>query len=178
MSTICQSGSLWVCDDTPNLVAPIAQSPATIQPHESRAMSFQPNALTFEEGIQRLTKAARDAGVPQGEVITSRDVCVRQAVIKLGVSNVPSGFNKWQLPVYLDGASQLYLSFGAPNTIVPEHSHDDGDGIRVIISGSIFYKNHELTSGDWMFVPKGKKYSFQVGPQGVGQLNCYQCCCA
>jgi hypothetical protein len=61
---------------------------------------------------------------------------------------------------------------------VPKHSHDEGDGIRIIMSGSIIYDGHELSGGDWMFIPKGVAYDFKVGPMGAALCYCYCCCCA
>jgi hypothetical protein len=140
--------------------------------------SFNPNALSFDQGVERIKKAATAAGLRADAIVTSRDDAARKAVRALAVDNVPNGFTKWQLPVYLDCASQLFMSFAAPNTKVPEHSHDEGDGIRFILSGSIRYQDQELVAGDWMFIPKGKPYRFEVGPMGVGMCYCYCCCCA
>ena len=51
-----------------------------------------------------------------------------------------------------------------PGTEVPEHSHDEGDGFRYIVSGSIIYNGQELlAAGDWMFIPKGKKIRYHGG---------------
>lgn len=61
---------------------------------------------------------------------------------------------------------------------MPNHSHDEGDGFRFIVSGSILFDGRELHAGDWMFIPKGKTYSFKVGRSGVGICYCYACCCA
>jgi hypothetical protein len=97
---------------------------------------------------------------------------------ELEVKNVPSGFSKYQLPVYLDKPSQLFMSFGAPNTDVPEHSHDEGDGIRFIMWGSVEYNGQTLSGGDWMFIPAGTQYRMRVGPHGAGICYCYCCCCA
>lgn len=142
-------------------------------------MSFKPNALSFEQGIDRIKAALADGRVSTSEaIITSRDPMVRAVQEKLRISNIPNGFKKWQLPVYMDGASQFFLSIGAPDADVPPHSHDEGDGLRVVIGGSIIFKGVELTEGDWMFIPKGKKYDFKVGPGGASMFYCYRCCCA
>ncbi len=142
-------------------------------------MAFKPNALTFDQGLERIQAALKAARVRLGdEIVTSRNPRVRKVMELLRVKNIPDGFKKWQLPVYLDGPSQLFLSIGAPDTIVPRHSHDEGDGIRFIIGGSIIYNKVELTEGDWMFIPKGKTYDFKVGPGGASMCYCYCCCCA
>ena len=66
----------------------------------------------------------------------------------LAIDNVPEGFRKWQLPVYLSEPSQLFISVAEPGVKVPEHAHEEGDGIRFIAGGSITYEGKELTAGD------------------------------
>jgi quercetin dioxygenase-like cupin family protein len=139
---------------------------------------FNPNQVTFDEGVERLRRATAKAGLDVGRVVTSRDPEARAAQELLAVTNIPGGFTKWQLPVYLQSASQLFISVGQAGADVPEHSHDDGDGIRFIVGGSIIYRDQELTTGDWMFIPAGQKYSFKVGPLGAVMCYCYCCCCA
>lgn len=140
---------------------------------------FNPNAKTMAQCLEILKEANKKAGFdPKAGISTSRDPKVRLAAEALRVTNIPSGFKKYQLPVHMDQSCMMYLSIGAPDTVVPEHSHDEGDGFRFIVSGSIKYKDQELTSGDWMHIPARKKYSFQVGPHGVTMFYCYQCCCA
>ncbi|ANL70410.1 cupin domain-containing protein [Rhizobium phaseoli] len=141
-------------------------------------MAFQPNKMKFDEGLELLEKAARKAGVNRTKILTSRDSDVRAAIADLQITNIPDGFTKWMIPTFMDGPTQLYFSYAAPNVSVPKHSHDEGDGIRVIIHGKIKYKDKELSAGDWMFVPQGVAYEFKVGPEGVGMFYCYKCCCA
>jgi hypothetical protein len=147
----------------------------TNQERKTQMTSFKPNALTFEQGITRIKEAGFDF---KSKITTSRDAAANEATRKLMVSNVPGGFKKFQLPLYMDKPSQLFVSIGAPDAEVPEHSHDEGDGIRYIVSGSIIYNGQELTAGDWMFIPAGMKYSLRVGPRGAHMFYCYQCCCA
>lgn len=140
--------------------------------------NFDPNKNDIDFCMQRANKAKQQARVDTKNIITSRDDNVLQSLDELEVTNIPDGFKKWQLPVYFEKATSMYISAAGPDVKVPEHSHDEGDGIRVIISGSIKYKGKELTSGDWMFIPAGKKYSFEVGSKGVIMFYCYACCCA
>jgi hypothetical protein len=143
-----------------------------------KAGGFDPNQVTFDEGIERLRQAVDRAKLDTSRIVTSRDREVQTAENMLGVTAIPGGFTKWQLPVYLDSPAQLYISVGQPNVEVPEHSHDDGDGIRFMVAGSIIYEGKELTAGDWMFVPAGSKYSFRVGRFGATMCYCYCCSCA
>jgi hypothetical protein len=142
------------------------------------ASKFNPNEISFEEGIQRLHQAIEKYGLKRGKIVTSRDPVVEKLRNVLRVENVPKGFRKWQLPVYLEKPSQLYFTIAEPGAVAPAHSHDEGDGIRFMVSGSIQYEGKELTGGDWMFIPAGTKYSFKVGPLGAAMCYCYCCSCA
>ena len=139
---------------------------------------FQPNRLTFDDGLKRIAEANKRYGFnPDKKIVTSKDKVAEELRDVLKINNIPNGFDKWQLPLSLSKA-QLFISVGHPGTEVPTHSHDEGAGIRVIISGSIEYEGRELTAGDWMYIPKGAQYSFKVGRFGVGMFYCYECCCA
>lgn len=142
-------------------------------------MTFDANKYTFEQGLQRIREALAKNNMSgiQKKIVTSRDPGVDKVLADLETKNVPSGFKKFQLPVYQDGPTQLFLSIGSPDTNVPEHSHDEGDGFRYIASGSIIYRNVELTAGDWMFIPKGAKYGLKIGKLGATMFYCHQCCC-
>lgn len=140
---------------------------------------FNPNRLTFDEGIERLRRAVRDSGLEtEGRILTSRDKGVAGVEKALAVDNVPDGFTKWQLPVYLNSESQLYMTVAEPGAKAQPHAHNEGDGIRFITGGSITYNGQELTAGDWMFVPAGVEYSFETGRLGALMVYCYCCSCA
>jgi hypothetical protein len=162
-------------------------------PHskEKQTMAFNPNRLTRADGVKRIQSALSKTGVKIGrKVITSRDRDMVELRKALAVTNVPSGFQKYQLPVTLrctslasatdtdaDGV-QFFVTMAQPDAKVSQHSHDEGAGLRFIAGGSILYKNQQLTAGDWMYIPKGAKYELQVGPQGALICYCYCCCCA
>lgn len=138
---------------------------------------FDPNEVTFAEGAVRVERVARKYKIGKSKILTSQDSEIAGAVKELGVSNVPDGFRKWQLPFVMD-ASQLFVTDAKAGARVGEHSHDQGDGIRFIVSGSIIYEGKTLKAGDWMFIPKGVPYSMQIGPDGARMCYCYCCCCA
>ena len=143
-------------------------------------MAFQPNQLTFQQGIDRINQALSVHGGAKKGIVTSRDSGIKSLVDALKVTNIPAGFHKWQLPVAFHGGpgTQFFISTGGPNIDVPAHSHDEGDGMRIILSGSIHYNGMELVPGDWMFIPKGTAYSIKTGMLGASLIYCYQCCCA
>jgi hypothetical protein len=111
------------------------------------------------------------------QIITSKDPIADKLKKALPIRNVPEGFEKWQLPFVFD-KGLFFVTYAKAGTKAPEHSHDEGDGIRFIVSGSIKYKERELTAGDWMFIPAGVPYSFSVGDLGAIMCYCYCCCCA
>ncbi len=142
---------------------------------------FDPNRSTFQQCAARVKEVqGATTGFPIGKITSSRDDAVLKAAKALSVSNVPGGFKKQQLPVMFDGGpgAMFFLSVGSPDVEVKSHSHDEGDGLRFIVSGSIAYDGKQLSAGDWMFIPKGQKYAFTVGPHGAVMAYCYQCCCA
>ncbi len=141
--------------------------------------NFDPNQLTFNDCLTRIQRATEESQIRlERRILTSQDEDVARLTDVLKVNNVPEGFQKWQLPIHLDRPSQMFISTAAPGSTVAKHMHREGDGIRFIVSGSILYNGQELTSGDWMFIPAGLEYSFDVGKFGVTMCYCYCCCCA
>jgi hypothetical protein len=141
-------------------------------------MNFDPKRVkTLEEGIELIQSVQSDLGLSQDAIFTSIDVERAGGHPALLVTNIPSGFAKTMLPFYTDGAATFYLSSGAPNASVPTHSHDEGAGLRLIVGGSIRYGEQVLREGDWMFMPAGAEYEFDVGPTGVTMFYCYRCTC-
>jgi len=138
---------------------------------------FEPVDSPFEFGIRRIEEACDKIGFdPDAGVVTSKDAIAQKLKAMLAGIKTPEGFHKWMLPLSLPGA-HFFMSIGEPMASVPPHSHDHGAGIRFIVAGSIIYNNTELTSGDWMYVPKGVKYSFVVGHNGVTLASGYYSCC-
>ncbi len=142
---------------------------------EKEKNDFQPNRLSIDACAKRVKDALQKISFDmEKQVVTSRDKEGVQLRKELATRNIPDGFSKWQLP--LDFARCfMFVSVASPDVKVPEHSHAEGSGIRFIASGSIVYKGKELTAGDWMYIPKGAKYSFEVGPFGATMFYCYQC---
>lgn len=138
---------------------------------------WDPNGNTFEEGQFLLKKAMKCVGLdPDAALFTSKDVRVQKLMVVLKTSNVPDGFEKWQLPFSLYGPSNLFITHGQPHAKVPSHWHKHGAGYRLIIQGSLTLGNGtELKAGDWFYVPMGFPYSFQVGPDGLRMMAGYQC---
>ena len=140
---------------------------------------FNPNQKSLSACIADIQSIQKEFGIDTDKIVHSRDPKVAKLLYKkLAVENVPEGFSKTMLPIHLEKSSTLYISSAAPNVRVPKHSHDEGEGIRFMISGSIKFADTELTAGDWMYVPAGFPYEFEVGPQGATMCYCYCCCCA
>lgn len=138
---------------------------------------FNPNPASFEDGVERVKEALKISGLKVGnEIITSQDKGINKVLNLLSADNIPDGFKKWQLP-FIFSKAQMFFSVGNPDIVVPTHSHDEGDGIRFIVSGSVFYKDKELKAGDWMYIPKGAKYTIKIGAMGSTMCYCYACCC-
>jgi hypothetical protein len=139
--------------------------------------TFKPTHIPYDEGIARIEEALKKVGYKlSSRILTSRDPEAVKLCNLLGVDEgLPDGFVKWQLPFYLPGG-QFFITSANPLAHVGEHSHDN-DGVRFIMSGSIYYDGIELNPGDWMFIPKDKRYSISAGPLGAVMCYCYCCCC-
>lgn len=138
------------------------------------------NFISFEKGLQRIASARKRLGLEERatKIVTSRDLEAEKLVEQLQVSKLPIGFQKWQLPVAIsETGAQFFMSVAQAGSAVEEHSHEEGDGLRVIVSGSIMYDGKELVAGDWMFIPAKAAYSFKVGRHGATMFYCYACCC-
>jgi quercetin dioxygenase-like cupin family protein len=140
---------------------------------------FDPNRSSMRACLERVQAALKASGRELNSgIITSRDANARELRRELAIDNVPDGFRKYQLPAMLPEQSFMFITVAEPDAESPAHSHDEGDGIRFIAGGSIIYNDTELIAGDWMFVPRGERYSFKAGPQGALMCYCYCCCCA
>ena len=118
-----------------------------------------------------------DLGIDiRNKIYTSRDPDVRKAIKELVVPSLPLGFKQTQLPLLMgmDGEPVLvFMTVGEPNAKLPPHRHMKDSLLRFVISGSIFFGDIELIPGDWMSVPKGKRYSYTVGPLGAVTMHLY-----
>ena len=141
-------------------------------------MAFNPNEMTLQEGLELVNKLQKELRIDKTKIFTSKDVPDLYLNKSAKVTNVPSGFSKIMLPFSTSKEATFYISSGAPYVQVPKHSHEEGEGIRFIVSGSIIFQGKELTEGDWMYMPAKASYEFQVGARGVTMCYCYCCCCA
>jgi hypothetical protein len=128
------------------------------------------------QGVLRARQALKNAGVEIGsEIISSKDEKIMAAQDELKGLNMPDGIDKWQLPVVVGGSRPVYffITVGTPNAVVPAHVHDDDNIWRLIVSGSIIFRDVELKQGDWLYIPKGKGYTYTVGAMGCIILHTY-----
>jgi hypothetical protein len=140
-------------------------------------MAFTANPVPMQACLDAIAKLKTEAGIDDKKIYTSKDFPGIWSSKVAACSNVPAGVKKVILPVSLGGTVTSYMSTIAANTKVPEHSHTDGPGMRLILSGSISFKGKELTETDWLYLPAGVRYEYEVGPRGVVILGWYECCC-
>jgi quercetin dioxygenase-like cupin family protein len=74
---------------------------------------------------------------------------------------------QWQLPIVIRSDRDIicFISVMEPRAKVPEHSHDHG-ALRIVMQGSLKYRDKELKPRDWMWVPAGVSYALEAGPEG------------
>ncbi|WP_380785682.1 cupin domain-containing protein [Sphingomonas sp. R86521] len=139
---------------------------------------FDPSPISFAQGAVRVEGVvAKHKLETKSRVLTSKDPDVAGALKELGVTNVPTGFTKYQLPFVFDRA-QFFISDAEAGAELPDHAHDNGDALRIIVAGSVVHDEVELHAGDWMFVPRGVSYKMKIGRAGATMAYCYPCCCA
>lgn len=146
--------------------------------------------LKRADGVARIQEALRKSGVDiAGKILTSKDPEAVKLREHLQTPDGKDGLTIWQLPVILrctdavsakntdeDGV-QMFVTVAEPSAKVAKHAHTEGMGIHFVASGSITAQGKELTTGDWLFVPAGAAYSFDVGAQGAVTIQCHCCCC-
>ena len=125
-------GRLWICDPDPEVLADWRHRVGAAR-------------LVNSTRLERIREASNKANFdPDKEIVTSRSKSAQYLKDELKVTNVPDGFTKWQLPISFACATQTFLSFAAPDSKALRHSHKEGPGIRVIISGSLFTMEQSL----------------------------------
>lgn len=141
--------------------------------------------ITRSACVARVQKALSDVGVKLGDrVVTSRDSDFLKLREVLTIDKTPE-ITQWQLPFSIgpdDAAqasegAQLFVLMSQPNAKIDTHSHSEGVSFHFVASGSAIVGGTELVAGDWWYVPTGKTYSFEAGPQGATTLGCHYCCC-
>jgi len=126
----------------------------------------------------------RGIAVNEEEVITSFDSAAQKAKELLRVEvaeKLSEGVTKWQLPIP-KGAHQevVQRTNFAPNTEIAPHSHPhrgESAAFRIIIKGSIIFRENEYKTGDWFYIPPKTKYSFKAGAEGAEILHTYHAPC-
>ncbi len=138
---------------------------------------FKGHHASFSKCVERILKVVKGTELEScTKIFTSKDKEVQEAIKQLRVKEILNGFYKWQLPVFFSDGVVIWITIGNPEAVIHDCQHDNGSGFKFIGCGSIVYNDIELTAGDWMYIPKGEKYSFQVGKFGATMLYCYECC--
>lgn len=113
-----------------------------------------------QAGVRRIREVLRKHGFREGQILTSRDKGMEGVLDELKRNHLPPGIQQWQLPVAIDGTFAFHTVAEA-DAVIPEHSHR-ANLFRVVVSGTAIYRDVELSAGDWMLVPKGRRYSLKA----------------
>ena len=129
------------------------------------------------KGVKRVRDAWDKLGVTLGDrIVTSRDPEMEQLAKELRRETLPEGFEQWQLPIVLGQGGRPVMAFitsGQPHALIPDHKHANDAVFRVVLGGSIIFRDSELIPGDWMYVPAGQSYSFRAGRFGCVVMHLY-----
>ena len=111
----------------------------------------------------------RERGIGPG-ALTCFDPLAEKAEELLPVETpFGSGIRKWQLPIDMMPIRVMKTIF-PPNSVVKSHVHpmhsdeSPGGGLRIIVAGSIIYKDKKYGPGDWFFAVNGEPYEFKTDP--------------
>ena len=80
--------------------------------------------------------------------------------------------------VELSGANLSEVKLSKANISGADFSGIDWSKVNLSKPDLLTLIQVNLTGGGWMYIPKGVKYEFEVGPLGVLMCYCYCCCCA
>jgi len=130
------------------------------------------STLVFSEHEERDVAAAKLDTLVQNlssHVLCSRDPDVLAAKPDL-TDLIPAhfeGVKRWFLPIAPlmpsdgNGRFSAFTSSYAPGATVTPRSVDAFIGaMKVVVSGSIQFRGHSLTAGDWIWLPAGETYTY------------------
>lgn len=130
----------------------------------------EPRRPLFEEYLIRLELALGAIGNdPISEIITSRDPRFARTCSELG--RLAEEVRSWTPPFSSDDDLQTSVTIAGPGGDIGPTLHLDGDAVRFVLSGSVWFGGTELEPGDWMLIPAGSAYRLRVGYRGVISLT-------
>jgi hypothetical protein len=146
-----------------------------------RKLPFDPlrTVYSFEElslyGLVRegYTRAELRACGIKPAVVSSLDESTyhTQSALRLATP-FGSGIQKHELPIDMLPIRVAKTIF-PPGSVVTRHVHpphseeSPGGGVRIIVSGHVFFEGRRYEAGDWFFVPNGTPYEFSTDPEGT-----------
>ncbi len=103
------------------------------------------------------------------EVISSKDARLARFSTELG--RLAEDARRWQPPFSGDEDLLTSVTVAGPGANIGPTLHLDGDAVRFVLSGSVWFRGRELEPGDWLLVPAGAGYRLRVGYRGVISLT-------
>ena len=103
------------------------------------------------------------------EVVSSKDVRLAPFAGELG--RLAEEARQWQPPFSSDDDLLTSVTVAGPGADIGPTLHLDGDAVRFVLSGSVWFGGKELGPGDWLVVPAGAGYRLRVGFRGVISLT-------
>jgi mannose-6-phosphate isomerase-like protein (cupin superfamily) len=124
----------------------------------------------LEEYLIRLelVLAALDQ-VSISEVISSKDARLSAQTSQL--AKLADDARRWQPPFGGDADLLTSVTVAGPGADIGPTLHLDGDAVRFVLSGSVWFRGKELGPGDWLLIPAGTGYRLRVGYRGVISLT-------
>ena len=103
------------------------------------------------------------------EVVSSKDE--RLAPFAGQLARLAEDARRWQPPFSGDDDLLTSVTVAGPGADIGPTLHLDGDAVRFVLSGSVWFRGKELGPGDWILVPAEAGYRLRVGYRGVISLT-------
>jgi quercetin dioxygenase-like cupin family protein len=118
---------------------------------------------------------ARDAKPLGPEMMSSAGVTegLQAQLAKLAAAGVTAGIGERNLVLFSEsepsGMSLVHIWFKS-GYVLPAHSHDC-DCLYYVLAGELRLGSRLLRASDGLFVPAGRSYAYEAGPEGVEVLE-------
>lgn len=123
----------------------------------------------LEEYLIRLELVLGALGGSIREVVSSRDPRLARFAGELG--RLADEARRWEPPFSGDEDLLTSVTVAGPGSDIGPTVHLDGDAVRFVLSGSVWFRGKELGPGEWLLIPAGAGYRLRVGYRGVISLT-------
>jgi hypothetical protein len=136
------------------------------------ATAFEFNRMTFDDAVEKVSNLLATAGLrPEGRIVTSRDPAIIRLAETLRIRSVfAAGFSR-NTHLELEGPTRSTFTIAGANAHLLLAPLFDCASVQLIICGCAWVAGHELSAGDWCYVPPQVSCAIEVGRTGLMSVN-------